>query len=392
MGKRILSSKCSVNGASSEVSMTRSIKPVSVVSRGDSYQLYYYNTDGQRRRLSVGSDYLHAQRMAVKYTDWLIEGKDPEREMKRAEQQENAKQITLKEFFPEFMERHGTNCSKSMQVRFDVFFSNLKRCLAIANSPICDLSKRIILDYMKLRMKADGVSSATANREGSFVCNVLNRAVEWDILERNPLHGLRFFKEAGKRNVALSIDQVKSLIDNLPEPIADIVEFAIYTGFRKENILSLSIEQLRLHDLTPSGEVDLVVKGDRFETFALGKLSVELLRKVIDNRIDGYVFQNPKTKTRWVSIHKPFDGAIKKLDLKTKEGKKLRFHDLRHMFGYFLSEAGVSLDNIRELMGHKDRATTDRYVTVNRKAVGAKLDLIPPLRNTKAPADDQGLV
>lgn len=93
--------------------------------------------------------------------------------------------------------------------------------------------------------------------------------------------------------------------------------------------------------------MDLVVKGGRCETFSLGKPSVELLNKVIGSRETGYMFLNPRTKTRWVSIHKPFDRAVKKLCLKTREGKKLRFHDLRHVFGNWLSEAGVSLDDIR---------------------------------------------
>ena len=39
---------------------------------------------------------------------------------------------------------------------------------------------------------------------------------------------------AEKRDVYLTVQQAATLLDELPEPIADIVEFAIYTGFRKE--------------------------------------------------------------------------------------------------------------------------------------------------------------
>ena len=55
----------------------------------------------------------------------------------------------------------------------------------------------------------------------------------------------------------LSVEQARTLINELPATIADIVEFAIYTGFRKENILSLCIESVRFHDLIPTGEVAL---------------------------------------------------------------------------------------------------------------------------------------
>ena len=59
-------------------------KPVRIKKRGKTYQLYYYNPRGERRRLSVGDDYQQAQRLAVKFSDWLMEGKDPEHEMKKA--------------------------------------------------------------------------------------------------------------------------------------------------------------------------------------------------------------------------------------------------------------------------------------------------------------------
>ena len=38
-----------------------------------------------------------------------------------------------------------------------------------------------------------------------------------------------------------------------------IVERAIYTGFRKDDILDMRIESICIHDLTPTGEVELIV-------------------------------------------------------------------------------------------------------------------------------------
>ena len=120
-------------------------------------------------------------------------------------------------------------------------------------------------------------------------------------------------------------------IDLLHTPISDIVEFSIYTGFRKENILSLLIESIRFHDFTLTGEVELIVKGDRKELFPLGTAAVEVLKRVIGKRHKGYVFINSKTKTRYVSIQKPFSKAVRKQGL-TVNNTKLRFHDLRHLF------------------------------------------------------------
>ncbi|MFC1537604.1 tyrosine recombinase XerC [Gemmatimonadota bacterium] len=356
------------------------IKPVKVViTRYGTYSLHYTTPDGRRRRLSVGSDYQQAQRLSIKFTDWLLDGKDPECEMERTQHQEQARAITLREFFPVFRKRHGSRQSKGMQARYEDFFKNICRCIDIAESPIGLISKRLMLDYMQARLDQDEISPATVNREAAFVRGMLSRAVEWDIIDRNPLQGLRLFKEAGKREVNLSLEQAAKLLESLPKTMADIVEFAIYTGFRKENILGLRIEQIRFHDLQPTGEVQLLVKGGRSESFPLGPHALGVLKRQIGDRLDGYVFRNPRTGMRYKDNHCTFDRAVRRLSL-TVNGSKLRFHDLRHVFATWLHQAGVSLDTLRPLLGHRDRATTDRYTTINRMAVSDVLSCLPEIR------------
>ena len=65
--------------------------------------LHYKNSAGRRRRLSVGPDNQYAQRLAIRFTDWLLDGKDPELELIRAQQIEREKKITVLELFNEFM-------------------------------------------------------------------------------------------------------------------------------------------------------------------------------------------------------------------------------------------------------------------------------------------------
>ena len=356
------------------------IKNLKIVKRSRSYQLYYYNLRGERRRLAVGSDYQQAQCMATRFTEWLLEGKDPERVMKKAQMMKEKNAITLRDLFPVFMERHGKLRSYKMQLSYENSFKNICRCPSLVNTEIDFLSKSLVLDYMHTRIKNDGVKAATVNREAAFIKCMLSKASEWDIIDINLLEGLKLLPEAEKREVYLTVEQAQVLLNALPNSIADIVEFAIYTGFRKENILSLRIESVQFHDLTSTGEAILSIKGGRTELFPLGPASVDLLKRVIGDRKEGFVFINPETKTRYVSIHKTFDRAVRKLGL-TVNGTKLRIHDLRHVFATWLHREGVSLDALRPLMGHKNRATTDRYTTIDRVAVGKLLSYMPRIRN-----------
>jgi integrase len=177
------------------------------------------------------------------------------------------------------------------------------------------------------------------------------------------------------------------LLESLPEPFDTIVEFAIYTGFRKENILGMKIESIEFFgdeykdNSQVSGQISLTIKGGRSEQFPFGQNAAEVLRRAIGRRLKGYVFVNPRTGTRYSkAINKTFDRYVKKLSLKAEDGSKLRFHDLRHVFGTWLHNSGASLDVIRPLMGHQRRDTTDRYVYNERLTSGKVLKLIPNIR------------
>ena len=154
-------------------------------------------------------------------------------------------------------------------------------CKKFVDTPIELITIGDTLDYFNLHLENDGVSHATVNKEASFIRGLLSRAVEWGTLESNPLQRLRMFREPEKCRVDLTPEQAFKLINLLPEPLANIVEFAIYSGFHKENILSLQIEQICFHDLTLTGEVELIVKGGRKEIFPIGKSATELLKRAL---------------------------------------------------------------------------------------------------------------
>lgn len=90
------------------------------------------------------------------------------------------------------------------------------------------------------------------------------------------------------------------------------------------------------------------------------------------------MFISPKTGDHYKSIKKTFDLAVRRLNL-TVNDTKLRLHDLRHCFASWLHMAGVSLDMLRPLLGHRDRKTTDRYATIDRRAIGKVLKVMPSI-------------
>ena len=346
-----------------------------VKTKHDTYSLHFTSLDGRRRRRSAGKDERRAQRLANRFTDILLEGGDPEQKINAARR---PKMLTLRQFYPLFVRLHSPYLGKKTQERYQICFRNICRFSKLADLPIDQISKSQAIDYMNARIQ-NGVTPSTANREAAFLRGMLSRAVEWDMLERNPLAGLRLFREPRRREVNISPAQVTALLEELKSPLTDIVELAICTGFRKENILSLKIKQIRFHDLKPTGEADLIIKGDRQETFQVSPQAVEVLKRAIGDRQEGHVFLNPRTGRRYVSIHQSFDAAVNRAGLSVN-GTKFRFHDLRHIFATWLYKEGASFETLQILLGHKNVTTTERYVCHRSRAVGETLNLMPRIR------------
>jgi len=216
---------------------------------------------------------------------------------------------------------------------------------------------------------------------------MLNFAVNRGYIDKNPLQGFKLLKESQKREVNISPAQIAQLIYKFPVSIENIVSFAVYSGIRKENILSLKIDQVRFYDLKKGGEVNLFVKGGHWETKPLKLEAVDVLKKAIGARQEGYVFINPETTTRYDRNLITFDRVVRKLGLKTVAGEKLCFHDLRRIFSTWLIEGGVGIETVQYFLGHRSISTTSRYTTMNRKVMGEKLALLPTIPRNKKGLD-----
>ncbi len=87
--------------------------------------------------------------------------------------------------------------------------------------------------------------------------------------------------------------------------------------------------------------------------------------------MNDYIFANPKTKKPYVSIFTAWDKARKSAGL-----TNLRIHDLRHSFASFLVNAGRSLYEVQQLLGHADIKTTSRYAHLSNERLQEAVNLV----------------
>jgi integrase len=338
------------------------------------YYLEYQNLLGHRRRPRIGTDEKAAQRLAIRFGDWLLVGKDPEREMEHAKKREEAKTVTAREFFQDFLDGHGSKRAEKTQASYRDSWNSLTRYSELVDIPLGDLTPDLVEKYIYTRQKRDGVSSNTVRIEFRMLSKMLGYAVRKGILAANQLQGrVELPPKPSIREVRLSDEQLVVLIAEMPnQSLRDIVEFALYTGRRKEEILSLLVENVRFMDIPePVVTYSVQVKGGVWKRFIASSFAAEVLRRAIGNRPEGYVFKNPNTGTRYAkNAQLPlFHRTVKKLRLMAyRDGKpmKMTFHDLRHLFATDLTDNGGDIRDVQALLGHKSVTVTENYTASSR--------------------------
>ncbi len=217
----------------------------------------------------------------------------------------------------------------------------------------------IVNEYKSKRL-LDGAAPATVNKELALMKHAFNLAVkEWEWLSDNPLFKICMEKEPPAKDRWLTEDEEKMLLLASPDWLKEIVIFAVDTGCRRGEILSLPWKHV---DLTRRVATIFGRKTGEWRGIPLSRRIREMLitkhsgRKVQSLRED-FVFTHPAGQM--VDIHElrwAFESALKRVEI-----KDFRFHDLRHTFATRLAQRGIDLFTIQKLLGHKSFETTQRY-------------------------------
>lgn len=215
---------------------------------------------------------------------------------------------------------------------------------------------------------------ATINRDIGRLKSALSKAVEWEIIDKNPLAKLKALKidilsvtrylsedeeqrlriELFSRNKKLLVKQNDN-VNTFGDYLMPMVLISINTGLRQGELFDLTWTDLDFNNAT------LTVRGHQSKS---GKtrhipLNYEALNSLLEwkkqSKQTKLVFEG-KNGQRFTSIKKSWQNLLKKAHI-----NNFRWHDLRHDFASKLTMAGVDLNTIRELLGHADLTMTLRY-------------------------------
>lgn len=232
-----------------------------------------------------------------------------------------------------------------------------------------------MVDSMKNRNYALG----TINRMLVLLRFAYSLALRWKVegVEFNPLKEFKNLKNDNKIERYLTPMQTSALMaavkNSLNPMLQFIVPFMIYTGARKREALNarwVDIDWAQKSWRIPKTKSGLV-RHVPLSVGALALLSQRQSDAAREEIVAEYIFPNARTGGPFVTIFHSWDTARKQADV-----PQLRIHDLRHSFASFLVNAGRSLYEVQELLGHSDIRTTSRYAHLSRERLSEAVEVI----------------
>jgi integrase len=198
------------------------------------------------------------------------------------------------------------------------------------------------------------VSAGTVTKELNTLKHLLGLAVEWELIPLNVVRGIKPPRVPAGRVRYLQPGELRAVLQACPEWLRPVVGLLAFTGMRRSEVLGL-----RWLDLDRTGERILLgqTKNGDGRIVWLNALACQVLDSIPSNgaRTTEHIFpasdqMNPE------NVSLAFLRVCRKVGI-----ADFRLHDLRHTAASWLRMSGADLQDVAELLGHRDLRMTKRY-------------------------------
>ena len=239
--------------------------------------------------------------------------------------------------------------------------------------------------------RAEGASPPTIRRDLACLSSMFETViVDWDLEIPNPVPAFlkkrkrRGLKESPPRTRYLSAEEELALLAGARDDLWPLITFAIDTGLRLEEQLSLEWKQVSV----PRREVRVTVtKTGIARTVPLLPRALDVLHKQVRYFNSPYVFTK-SDGTRYGKRTRGLAGAARRAGI-----SDLKWHDLRRTCGCRLLQVhGLSMEQVSKWLGHKSVAQTERayaFLEVDQlhEAIGTDIEMVKGRADSREPRE-----
>jgi integrase len=210
-------------------------------------------------------------------------------------------------------------------------------------------------DKVREHFRAKGRSEATVNRKLAALSLIFKFAYQRGYIPVKPIAGLTKERDSGRRRIISSEEEARMLAwcDLMGEcDFKDYLVVSIDTGFRRGEVTKMVPSEVE-----PGMVTTYDTKGGGDRTVPLTPRADEVLRtRCLGKRRDEKLFPY---EPRWL-LDRWYKMA-KAIGINVSTDEDFVPHALRHTFVTRLLRAGVDIETVRQLAGHKNITTTQIY-------------------------------
>lgn len=221
------------------------------------------------------------------------------------------------------------------------------------------------LERVKNELTKKNLSPAYVKHALILIRQIYNKANQWNLYKgENPVKGVKIPSFNNQRERFLSYDEADKLLNELKTvspSVHDQALLALHCGLRAGEIFNLRGQDVDF----ANGLIRIMDSKNKTARSAYMTEAIkEMLKARLPENLSELIF-----KDRWhgepiKNISKTFERTVDSLGLNKgieDPRQKVVFHTLRHTFASWLAIQGTPILTIKELLGHKTLAMTERY-------------------------------
>jgi len=220
------------------------------------------------------------------------------------------------------------------------------------------------LERMKSELLKQGLSPATTKHALVLSRQIVNKSIAWGMYKgENPIKGVKMPVIQNQRERFLSYEEANRLLSELKKTssqLHDMALLSLHCGLRAGEIFNLKSQDL---DFENRLITILDPKNKQSRKAFMTDTVKEMLLSRVTNNPNELVFKD-RNGNKIKAVSKAFHKVVEKLGFNkgiTDTRQLITFHSLRHTFASWLALQGETILTIKELLGHKTLAMTQRY-------------------------------
>jgi len=330
------------------------------------YYLRYKNGDGKTSHQKIGrsSDIslADARSKAKQLKSEITLGADPSAEAKVKKAIPTYADFMMNRVIPYFKPRKRS-------YRKDLSLLKCHILDVFGSKRLNQISKFQVQQFHTMLREEKGLSPAQCDHNLKLMRHSLNLAVDWEIIDKNPIARIKLFKEDSKIERYMSDEELQRLMFVLKTDrnrmVCNVAKFLLVTGCRLNEALSATWRNVdRSNQVWKVEAINSKSKSSR--SIPANSMAISILEDLGTEDDYEHLFINPRTGERYYNIHKTWDRLRNEAGL-----PHLRLHDLRHQYASFLVNSGRTLYEVQQILGHSDPKVTQRYAHLSSKSLQA---------------------